>query len=251
MVGPPAHESSRPLGRAFVAKSRSRSRLETVEEGVADACRRRGSTRTRRRRAGARAAAPATPGRAAAGDARERCVIGPFSPVGVSTHHAVRQRLRYRRRRWGCGARGSDAAATRSRRSASTAAPRSCGSTRSTRTAGSARACCAPVTPTRSRRRGAGTSRTAAHRTPRLWVDRPPVPPPPPLCVVDPVDGRRPTAPRTETEDEEPLPFAVGRTPDEEAQEERKAADDIDEMFVARTPLLVRAFAGSVVERDE
>ena len=74
---------------------------------------------------------------------------------------------------------------------------------------------------------------------PRLWDDRPPVPPPPPLCVVDPVDGRRPTAPRTETEDEEPLPFAVGRTPDEEAQEERKAADDIDEMFVARTPLLV------------
>jgi hypothetical protein len=31
----------------------------------------------------------------------------------------------------------------------------------------------------------------------------------------------------------------------------RPVTPDIDEMLVARTPLLVRAFAGSVLERDE
>ncbi len=84
---------------------------------------------------------------------------------------------------------------------------------------------------------------------PRLWDDRPISPPP--LRVVDPVDGQRPSATREDGQEDEPLPFAVQRAPDEEAAEEKVAQDDIDEMLVARTPLLVRAFAGSVLERDE
>jgi hypothetical protein len=79
---------------------------------------------------------------------------------------------------------------------------------------------------------------------PRLWDDRPPTPLAPAVTAtaLRTVDDERPSAPLAES-----LPFA--EVDDPETGE--PPASDIDEMLVARTPLLVRAFAGSVLDRDE
>jgi hypothetical protein len=88
---------------------------------------------------------------------------------------------------------------------------------------------------------------------PRLWDDRPPVPVQAPPATVGDLARERPHAPPTES-----LPFSEPETvevsallPNDVDEIEEPAAADIDEMLVARTPLLVRAFAGSVLDRDE
>jgi hypothetical protein len=91
-------------------------------------------------------------------------------------------------------------------------------------------------------------------RAPRLWDDRPspaPAPTRPPLRVVR-ADDERPVPPAPDG-----LPFsdapARSAVPDELDEEEpvgREASPDIEEMLAARSPLLVRAFGGSLVGRD-
>ncbi|HEY7107022.1 MAG TPA: DUF3499 family protein [Acidimicrobiia bacterium] len=86
-------------------------------------------------------------------------------------------------------------------------------------------------------------------RSPRLWDDRPapaPTAARPPLRVVH-ADDERAASPSPD-----PLPFPDGTlaaAPGDRCEADAPAGD-IDQMLTARTPLLVRAFAGSVIERD-
>jgi hypothetical protein len=92
---------------------------------------------------------------------------------------------------------------------------------------------------------------------PRLWDDRPAAVPAPPVAVHDVVAPARAPGPPSEslpfveTGDVETGDVETGDVETGDVEAGRPVAPDIDEMLVARTPLLVRAFAGSVLERDE
>ncbi len=162
--------------------------------------------------------------------------------------------------RWGCGARVSGVAATRSPPSASTAAPRSCGSTRSTPTAGWAPGCSAPGTPTPSRPPRGWHLQDRRTRTPSLWVDRPTVTDTPlPATHLRP--ARRswhrsgtpnPTWPpaRVLVAHTDPLPFPTEVTVSAARRPSRATVatadpSNLDELLDARSPLLARAFAAA------
>ena len=211
MVGPRPHESLDDVGPGVggeVDVDVSSSRVPGRGRRRAR-CRRRGSTRGRRRRAGARAAAPATPGRAAAADGAGTRSSAPFSSVGrrdatqsvaglhgaaddAPSYRPLRARtvLRTRCSRVGCGG------------------PRSRVVLRSTPATclvwldpldperRAARACSATRHADRSRRRGAGTSRTAAAADPRLWSGRHRAPRTPAPDVAAPAPTRPAGPPR-------------------------------------------------------
>ena len=172
----PLTSASTASGRAFVAKSNSRPPARVrPEEGVAHRAADQEALVAGVDEPRARPVARATSGSSSGCRRFGTVVIGAILAPGWRTrrnpfrvpfrapcvHHAERS-LRYRRRDadavLACRVwrpRGGVLLFRRPRRAR-------CGSTRSSPTAAWAPECSAPVTPTRSRRRGAGTSRTAA-----------------------------------------------------------------------------------------